>query len=244
MAKNLKILMIDKKQYLWDYEKAKNVLSIYSKEKNIHKATAYEQIAELCSLSADAVKNWFVNKNGPGDPEHVIKMVDYFGINYTEILKVYFEKRENKKMDEFFEKLLENMSSDERCVNNTIKIIGYLNQLAKDSEDGFTGFRKFADGIKYTQTESGRIDMEFVGDSVGGIIYDDTPGENYGKVIADMCVDYQHRDIICTYDELFRDKTGLNYQVVVRDEDAPDSYIEVIGEDLIIVIDNGKWYCC
>lgn len=244
MAKNLKILNIEQKQYLWDYEKAQNVLSKYSKEKSIHKATVYEQIAELCCISADAVKNWFVKKNGPGDPEHVMKMADYFSIKYTEMLKLYFEKRENKKMDEFFDKLLENMSSDEQCVNNTIKIIGYLNQLAKDSEDGFMGFQQYANGIKYTKNESGQIDMEFIGDSVGGIIYDDTPGENYGKVIADMCVDFQHRDIISTYDELFRDKTGLNYEVVVRDDDAPNLYIEVIGEDLIIIIENGKWYCC
>ena len=86
MAKNYKALQFNNIDYVWNYNKAKSIISSYANNNNLKKNVIYEDISKLCIISSDAVKNWFVGKNGPGEPEYVYKMADYFGVDYRCLL--------------------------------------------------------------------------------------------------------------------------------------------------------------
>ena len=237
---NLKALKIN----TWDFMKSRSVLDIFAKEHNRKKNTIYEEISKICVVSADAVKNWFVRKNGPGEPEYVSKMADYFGVNYRDLLSELKDDKE-RIMEEFFDRMDEYMSMDEYAMNRTIKFIGYLNQLAADTSKGFMGFNEFVGHHKYHgDTIQELLDYEYTGDFVPGIIYVDDDSPDHGKIVADMCVDFQHSDIVSTYDSLFNFYCGGDYKIKVRDEDPEELFIELTGDDLCIVIENGRWYCC
>lgn len=108
---------------------------------------------------------------------------------------------------------------------DTIKFIGLLNKLASMSIDGFHPFSKVA-------TER-----------PAGILYDDTQSDKRGyPLIADICVDEYHHDIISTYTKEFFDLYKINIGVI---EEDGQHWIEVTSEldkSLCIVIDNGEWY--
>ena len=240
MANNLKALKIDGIEYTWDFMKSKSVLEEFAKDHNRKKNTIYEEISKLCVVTDGAVKNWFVRKNGPGDEEYVRKMAAYFGTDYRDLLKVLRSDKE-----EFMEELFEHMLLENDTMNRTIKLIGYLNQLAADTAKGFMGFDEFVGHHKYHgDTVQELLDYEYTGGFYPGIIYVDDDSPDHGKIVADMCVDFQHSDVVSTYDSVLNHYCGVDYKLIVRDEDPDNIFIELSGDDLCIVIENGRWYSC
>ena len=112
----------------------------------------------------------------------------------------------------------------------TLKFISMLNELAERSKQGYIGFSKY------------RYDTE--ADITAGIIFDDSDGAGFGRIIADMCVDEQHHDIVSTYDQWIE---NTSYDIRVRIDESDDGeviyWIDVTGDDdLNIVIEDGRWY--
>lgn len=96
------------------------------------------------------------------------------------------------------------------------------------------GFIKFSDYL-YDPNR------EFT-DPTEKVIYIDEEGEDYGQIVASMCVDEIHHDAISFYDTYI---LGVDYDIRVK-EDECGYYIEVTlqgSPDEVIVIENGKWYC-
>ena len=132
---NLRILeKIEDREYVWNYSAAKDMLeSYYSEAKRTVKARKfkiYEEIANRCCVSFDAVKNWFSMKNGPGDLEQVKKIAEYFGIDYMNLLKPL--KGATIMTDELFDKVVEAMQEEYNMVNyRTVKFIKKQKRLCE-----------------------------------------------------------------------------------------------------------------
>ncbi len=107
----------------------------------------------------------------------------------------------------------------------TIKFIGFLNELAADSEYEFTPFSKVKD------------------EEEGGIIYDDTIRSlRRYPVIADFQIARNRRTIISTWNDVYQEQ-GFVIEVVREDPD--DWYVEVtskVDPDFDIIIEDGRWY--
>jgi len=173
----------------------------------------------------------------------VIKMAAFFGVDYVKMLRKLEDEKE-KRMEELFEEMVENMYFDEVSMTKTIKIIGLINELASETEKGFMGFNEYISHHKYHGTTLEELsNCEYTGDFEPGILYVDDDSKDHGKIVADMCVDFQHGDIISTYDQLFK-VYSREYSVLVRDEDPEDLFIEILGpDDLCVIIEDGRWYC-
>ena len=245
MARNLKVLNFDDGDYTWSYLQAKSVLDSYCERRKTTKVAVYEDLSHICHLTPDAVKNWFIRKNGPGDKDYVIEMADYFDVDYRELFVELKNGEDTTFMEELRDALCGRGTDKNLDMLKTIRFIGLINELAADSAKGIMGFREFVGYHKYHgTTEEELLDYEYTGPFYPGVVYVDEKGENHGKIVADMCVNYQHSDIIATYDDILCDYCD-NFQVIVHDEEPGDLYIEItITDDFCVVIENGRWYCC
>ena len=241
MANNLKRLKINERDYIWQFRTARIVLDQYSRENKKTKKVVYEEIAESCIIGSDAVKNWFLGKNGPGEPEYVLKIAEYFKKD-IEIFLIDLEK-ERCEMEESVMKIID--YDRKTNLGTTLKFMARINRLAEDSKKGIMGFNEFVGHHKYRSYDlHDLLNPDYDGEFYPGIIYIDEEGPNYRKVIADMCFDFQHRDIVSTYDEVLRNETGENIDVFVDFGIDDKPYVEISNKDdenFLIYIENGTW---
>lgn len=224
MAINLKVLTIENKEYYWDFDKAKRILDSYKQKEGKYKNIVFEELHDILNISSDAVKKWFTKGNGPGEPEYVIKMAEYFGGNYQDLVK------EKMTMDKILNMMISSdITGERKTFAKTVNFIGEINRFALDTRYGFMTFKEYVKKVK----ENNNFDFK-------GIIYVDDPGINHGQIVGDMCVDSQHEDIISTCDGYF-DDLGSNYYFRVNDEWSKP-YIELSGEGVDIIIEDGTWY--
>lgn len=212
--------------YIWDLDSAKRILKQYALERNITKQRVYEEITKKCVLSDDAAKNWFTGKNGPSNIDFVKNMAEIMEQPYEHFLQALYKERDimNTITD-----LLPDFTENDGLNVTTIRFISLLNDLAEYSKGGYIGFSKY----RYDTIKS--IDA--------GIIFDDAEGPNYGKIIADICVDENHHDIVSTYDQIYGNDCDIRVRSEESDDGVIDYWIDVTGiNGLCIVIENGRWY--
>lgn len=106
----------------------------------------------------------------------------------------------------------------------TIEFIGLLNELAEKTKVGFFPFSK----VTFEQGD--------------GILYDDNNKDNNGKypVIANYSMDELHNDIISLYSD-------ENYGAVINavvDNEEPYIIITFEANDMVVIVEGGRWYCC
>lgn len=228
----------DENEYVWDFIKAKSVLSKFSKENDIRQNVIYDELAKKIMISSGAVKNWFTRKNGPGESDYVVKMAEYFVVNYKQLVKKLVNETESEEEweDMIFDDMYEIGGTG---VSNSVKFIGLLNELALATTFGIIGFSEYMEKLR--KNPDSRADSPY-----RGIIYvDNEMGGNYGKIIADMCVDANHSDVVSTFDQLFNMYDDGDYKLTIRDEDPDEIFLELSGgDDLCVVIEGGRWYCC
>ena len=226
---NLKVLETkDHVEYVWSYESAIQILNQLTSDRNPTKNQIYIELSKKCYVSSQAVKNWFTRKNGPGDIDQVKSLAETLGKPYELFLQPL--RKENEPMNSFKEKTIPIFINNGGLNTATLKFIYMLNDLAERSNSGFLGFSKYRHDTK--------IDLS------AGILFNDTDGPNYGKIVLDMCVDDQHHDIVSTYDQWIEES---NYDIRVRIDESDDGenvyWIDVTGDDdLNIVIEDGRWY--
>jgi len=225
MANNLKGLLFDNKEYFWNFDNSKNVLNKYKLKTGKTKTKVFEELGSIIQITPEAVKKWFTKGNGPGEPSYVIKMAQYFNVSFQELVK------ERESMEELLEKLIYNRDVNFDISKNTINVMGLLNKLAADSKSGILPFSK------YVELNKSIDEFEY-----NGIVYIDEPGDSYGKVIADMCVDSEHEDIISNYDFMIKLWASEDYDLRVNDDDEENIFICLSGDGLNIVIHDGIWY--
>lgn len=227
--RNLKVLeTIEDVEYTWSFYSAKRILNDLTSDRNPTKNQIYRELAKKCYVSFEAIKNWFTGKNGPGDIEQVKSVAEVLGESYTAFLKPLH--KEHTSMNMFTDEPTPGFFNNGGINIATLKFLYMLNDLAKRSNNGYIGFSKF------------RYDTE--ADITAGIIFDDSDGAGFGRIIADMCVDEQHHDIVSTYDQWIEES---NYDIRVRIDESDDGedvyWIDVTGDDdLNIVIEDGRWY--
>lgn len=125
-------------------------------------------------------------------------------------------------------------------VLNAVKLVAYLNSLAKMTKNGFFPF-----------SECGEKNHEAWREAV---VYIDNPNDGrfaeleVGDVTADVVVNECHHDVISGYGDLFTGLCGYNCQVKVRRTDENkqvDSSICITFEDpdeTMFVVEGGTWY--
>ena len=116
---------------------------------------------------------------------------------------------------------------------STLKAIGFLNEMAKESKFGFKPFSSLKEEDYDTR----------------GILFDDTVCSKraggqivYPDVIADYVLDENHHDVVSTWQDALNGTCGLN--VVVVEETDGELWLEVTSEDdesLSISVENGQW---
>lgn len=117
----------------------------------------------------------------------------------------------------------------------TVELIGYLNELAEEIEDGIRPFSTATpqdkDGIWYDDENPIEID-EVDGDSDTYASY---------PLIANYCLDDLHHDIISTWTDGWGIE-GIEFSVIIENNNKP--FICVTSKDddeFYIVIINGVW---
>lgn len=118
----------------------------------------------------------------------------------------------------------------------TIEFIGLLNELAEKTKVGFFPFSKAT------------------AEQEDGILYDDKNKGNNGKypVIANYSINELHHDIISLYsDKKYSDIISLysdeNYSVIINavvDNEEPYIIITFESNDMMIIVEEGRWHCC
>lgn len=230
MANNLKVLLkLEECEYVWNYDKAKELLDIYTNKNGVSKTKTYEVLAEKCFVSEGAIKNWFTRKNGPGDIDQVKALADVFGVDYILFLKPLKSPLE-EMMEEFMEEYEEEreemfMSSGIGLDYKTIMFVEMLNRLARATKEGFIKFSELSE-----MDEGNRI------------VYVDNEGENQDRIIMDMCVDRYHHDAISYVEDYIE---GVKYVAKVMDNDDESKYIYVdCGPNRGFIVEDGYWYSC
>lgn len=106
----------------------------------------------------------------------------------------------------------------------TIEFIGLLNELAEKTKVGFFPFSKAT------------------AEQEDGILYDDKNKGNNGKypVIANYSMNELHHDIISLYSD---EDYGAVINAVV-DNEEPYIIITFEANDMVIIVEGGRWYCC
>ena len=117
----------------------------------------------------------------------------------------------------------------------TVEFIGFLNMLAKMSENGIRPFSTATaqdkDGLLYDDKNPIEI----------GEIDEDTPVDSSYPLVANSIIDELHHDIISTWTQ---DCAVDGIEVVVMAGDS-EPWISVTSEgddDFCIVVENGNWY--
>ena len=111
----------------------------------------------------------------------------------------------------------------------TIRFIKMLEMLAKMSKGKYVSFNDFPYVID--DKENNVIYVE--NDSA------DKYTEGY-RIPLDVRADELHHDIISYFDD-YADMP-FNYTVRVKFTEENEPYIEVVGDDECIIIENGEWY--
>lgn len=106
----------------------------------------------------------------------------------------------------------------------TIEFIGLLNELAEKTKVGFFPFSKAT------------------AEQEDGILYNDKNKGNNGKypVIANYRMNELHGDIIPLYSD-------ENYDAVINavvDNEEPYIIITFESNDMMIIVEKGRWRCC
>lgn len=99
----------------------------------------------------------------------------------------------------------------------TIRVVGYLNELAEKTRHGFMKFSEVTPSSE-----------------VKGIVYDDS-GDN--EVVLDMIVDEMHHDIVSFYEDVIG---GATFVI----EDDTGTYVQVGLPRGFVIIEDGHWYFC
>ena len=102
----------------------------------------------------------------------------------------------------------------------TIEFIGLLNELAEKTKVGFFPFSKAT------------------AEQEDGILYDDK-NRKY-PVIANYSINELHHDIISLYSD-------ENYSVIINavvDNEEPYIIITFESNDMMIIVEEGRWRCC
>lgn len=223
---NLRILYKnDVGDYVWNFQSAKQIINSFACQNKISKSKIYTILAGKTFLTEGATKNWFTNKNGPGDIEQVRKVAEYLNVDYIRLLRLTDDNKNTIMEETFDEEIVEYMMNMNSEIDlRTIMFVEMLNDLAEKSKNGFIGFSKYRNE-----------------DDRNSIIFDDKEGPNYGMVILDMCVDgICHHDIISTYNDYLYD---VNYDVRVIDDDEGGYFIDVTCDHGVsFCVENGKWY--
>ena len=227
--RNLKVLeTIENVEYTWSFNSAKRILNNLTSDRNPTKNQIYRELTEKCYVTFDAVKNWFTGKNGPGDIGQVKSVAETLCEPYTAFLEPLH--KENTSMNMFTDEPTPGFFNNDGLNTTTLKFLYMLNDLAERSKSGYIGFSKYRHDTKM--------------DISTGILFNDTDGPDYGKIVLDMCVDEQHHDIISTYDQWI-ENTSYDIRVRIEESDNGESiyWIDVTGNDnLNIVIEDGRWY--
>ena len=222
---NLSILINEEGiNYVWSFTKAKKILNDYQKRTGKTKTLIFQEISQLYPLTEGAVKNWFTNKNGPGDYDQVKTVARYFEVDEKSLIERTMEEEEI--MEEILSKMLESGWQDNDGFNySTIKFLAMLEELADMSKNGF---------IKFS---------EYKNDCGNKVVFIDEEGRNFGRIVLDMCVDENHHDAISFYDGGYI--RGFHFTARVEEDEYDEGYyIFISGEqDMSIVIENGRWYC-
>lgn len=118
----------------------------------------------------------------------------------------------------------------------TVELIGYLNELAEEIEDGIRPFSTATpqdkDGLWYNDENPIEIDED------NGDTYASYP------LIANYFVDELHHDIVSTWTDDWRIE-GIEFSVIIENDNEPFICVTSKEDDeFYIMIQNGVWRNC
>lgn len=121
-------------------------------------------------------------------------------------------------------------------IMNAVAFVGYLNELAAMSGNGFFPFSQ--------------CNPENQDEWSQGIVYIDKPQSGVpthiepNDIAADILIDENHHDVISSWDSIFSDLCDSPCEVTIGGLEYNDPHICVSAEDsdILIVVENGTWH--